>query len=48
MRRALGWLMLLGLGVLLGFLVRLVFPRTKQAPVYVAPVADPVDEAVVR
>jgi hypothetical protein len=48
MRRALWWVMLLGLGILLGFLVRLVFPRTKQSPVYDAPGSDSVEPAAVR
>lgn len=47
MRRALWWLTLIGVGVLLGFLVRLIFPRTSRAPVYDAPVADSVEPALV-
>jgi hypothetical protein len=48
MRRALWWVMLLGLGVLLGFLVRLLFPRTKLPRVYDAPIADSMAPAAVR
>ena len=42
MRRALGLLGLIGLGVLLGFLVRLILPREDVAPVYLPPATDPV------
>jgi hypothetical protein len=42
MRRGLWLLGLIGLGVLVGFLVRLLLPRVEQVPVYEAPVADPV------
>jgi hypothetical protein len=31
---------LIGLGVLLGFLVRLIWPREETVPVYVPPVTD--------
>jgi hypothetical protein len=42
MRRVLGLMALIGLGVLLGFLVRLIWPREDVVPVYVPPAADPV------
>jgi hypothetical protein len=43
MRRAVWWLALLGLGVLVGFLVRLLLPRRAAASVYEAPAVDRVD-----
>jgi hypothetical protein len=48
MRSALWWVMLLGLGVLLGFFVRLLLPRTKLPQVYDAPIADSMARADVR
>jgi hypothetical protein len=40
MRRVAGMVALIGLGVLLGFLVRLVWPREETVPVYVPPVTE--------
>jgi hypothetical protein len=40
MRRGLWLLGLIGLGVLVGFLIRLLLPRPEEVPVYAAPVAD--------
>jgi hypothetical protein len=42
MRRVLGVVGLIGLGVLLGFVVRLIWPREDVPPVYVPPVTDQV------
>jgi hypothetical protein len=42
MRRVLGVVGLIGLGVLLGFVVRLIWPREDAVPVYVPPATDPV------
>ena len=44
MRRLLGVLALLGVGVLMGFLIRLVWPREESRPVYVPPVGDVPDD----
>jgi len=41
MRRVLGLAALIGFGVLLGFLVRLLWPREDAAPVYRPPMMDP-------
>ena len=40
MRRLLGVLALIGVGVLVGFLIRLIWPREDPRPVYVPPVTD--------
>ncbi|MEI6363174.1 MAG: hypothetical protein WCP95_13675 [Actinomycetes bacterium] len=42
MRRVVGLVALIGLGVLVGFLVRLIWPREEAVPVYVPPAADPI------
>jgi hypothetical protein len=44
MRRALALVGLITLGVLLGFVVRALWPRTNVDPVYEPPVADVVSE----
>jgi hypothetical protein len=44
MRRVLGLAGLIGLGVLLGFVVRLLWPREEAVPVYVPPVTESVSE----
>ncbi len=44
MRRALALFGLIGLGVLLGFAIRAVWPRPDEAPVYTPPRADLVSE----
>lgn len=45
MRRVLGFLGLIGLGVLLGFLARLILPRHDEPLVYYPPVTDDVSAA---
>ena len=44
MRRALALFGLIGLGVLLGFAVRAVWPRADEVPVYTPPRPDLVSE----
>jgi len=44
MRRALALFGLIGLGVLLGFAIRAVWPRPDEAPVYTPPRTDLVSE----
>jgi hypothetical protein len=41
MRRVVGMLALIGLGVLLGFVVRLLWPREDTTAVYRPPLTDP-------
>jgi hypothetical protein len=44
MRRVLSLFGLIGLGVLVGFAVRAIWPRPEPVPVYEPPVADVVSE----
>ena len=44
MRRLVGVLALIGVGVLVGFLIRLIWPREDPRPVYVPPIPDGADD----
>lgn len=46
MRRVLGLVGLIGLGVLMGFVIRLLLPREDNAPVYVPPTIDVVGDVI--